>query len=306
MYSPFKTLHTDPIRLQQMATCLTMVRRFFADRDVMEVLTPALAATTVPDPHIASIACGLHAANTTAYLQTSPEFAMKRLLAAGSGCIYQIASAFRDDAASPIHKVEFTLLEWYRVGWDYHALIQEVHALLQLFWPDIPLVVRSYQEIFLDWLGIDIPTITLADLQALLVEQAQITSTFTSIDAALDAAMSLLIQPQLQQIPLLCIRDYPLSQAALARPSTRNPAVAERFEFFLHGVELANGFSELTDPVEQRRRFEKDNVMRAAMGLPIRELDEDFLAALPTMPDCAGVALGIDRLFMQWASISTI
>lgn len=283
-----------------------MVRRFFADRNVMEVFTPTLGATTVPDPHVHSIVCALSATDTHAYLQTSPEFAMKRLLAAGSGSIYQVSSAFRDDLPSPIHKVEFTLLEWYRVDWDYHQLIQEVHTLLQLFWPDIPLVVQSYNEIFQTYLGIDINTVTLQHLQSLLQEQAQVTSPFSSLDAALDAAMSLLIQPQLQTIPLLCIQDYPLSQAALARASSSNPGVAERFEFFLHGIELANGFSELTDAKEQRQRFEIDNATRTATGLPTLAIDEDFLAALPKMPDCAGVALGLDRLFMQWVNTYSI
>ena len=289
-----------------MATCLSIVRQFFAERGVSEVITPVLAATTIPDPHIHSIACQLSAKQTMAYLQTSPEFSMKRLLAAGSGCIYQIAPAFRDDIPSPIHKVEFTLLEWYRVGWDYQILIAEVHALLQRFWPDMPLVIYSYQDIFLEMLGIEISTATLDSLQRLLQDEAHVTTPFSSIDAALDAAMSLLIQPQLQDIPLVCILDYPLSQASLAKPSANNPLLAERFEFFLYGVELANGFSELTDPVEQRQRFNQDNKMRQERGLPIQELDEDFLLALPHMPASAGVALGMDRLFMRWVNAPTI
>jgi lysyl-tRNA synthetase class 2 len=291
--------------LQQRARIYRAIRAFFADREVLEVETPLLSKTTNPDPQVASILA--HNQGQTLYLQTSPEFAMKRLLAAGSGSIYQICRAFREGEKGRRHKPEFTLLEWYRIGFDYQALMDEMEQLINELSGRNNVYRRlSYRELLIEYAGIDFLNIELAELRAscsVLVSGTNASE--LDFDQCLDLLIGLVISPRLEGY--LFVYDYPISQAALARASSSNPLLAERFELFYNDLELANGFSELTDAGLQRSRFEKDNRLRASKGLPEYPLDYALLAALESgMPDCAGVALGIDRLLMVLLGLDTI
>ncbi len=291
--------------LQQRARIYREIRAFFAERDVLEVETPLLSKTTNPDPQVASMLA--HNQGQTLYLQTSPEFAMKRLLAAGSGSIYQICRAFREGEKGRRHHPEFTLLEWYRIGFDYQALMDEMEQLIDELSGGNNVYRRlSYRELLIKYAGIDFLNIELAELRTSCSELVSGTNVRElDFDQCLDLLISLVISPQLEGY--LFVYDYPISQAALARASSDNPLLAERFELFYNDLELANGFSELTDAGLQRSRFEKDNRLRASKGLPEYPLDDALLAALESgMPDCAGVALGLDRLLMVLLGLDTI
>lgn len=302
----------SPEALRLRARLLATVRAFFADRGVIEVETPILGAATVTDPH-------LHSLRTISglYLQTSPEYHMKRLLAAGSGPVYQLSRAFRDGEAGRRHNPEFTLLEWYRPGFDHHRLMDEVEELLAATLrdrlPPGPAERLTYAEAFRRHAGVD----PLADPPARLAEAARAATgghapdLGNNRDAWLDLLMATAVGPELGRERLVFVQDFPASQAALARlrrpGPAGGPAVAERFELFVGGLELANGFHELTDPAEQRRRFERDLALRRARGLPEPPIDERLLAALEAgLPDCAGVALGFDRLVMLAAGADSI
>ena len=254
----------------------------------------------------------------TVYLQTSPEYAMKRLLAAGSGPIYQLARAFRDGEAGRRHNPEFTLLEWYRPGFDQHRLMDEVAELLaEVAGVAGPAERLTYAEAFRAHAGVD----PFADPPERLAEAARgatdgaVPDLGDDRDAWLDLLMGTVVEQRLgwsgdRRRPTF-VHDFPASQAALARVRTpvpgAGPAVAERFELFVGGVELANGFHELADAAEQRRRFEADLARRRALDLPEPPVDERFLAALAAgLPDCAGVALGFDRLVMLAAGAGSI
>ena len=294
--------------LKQRAQMLASIRAFFAVRDIWEVDTPVLSVAATTDPHIHSFAIPLIDSGER-YLHTSPEFAMKRLLAAGSGSIYQIAKVFRAGEQGRRHNAEFTLLEWYRLSFDHHQLMGEVEALVtELLATKLVLqdsIRVSYQELFQDYLAIDSLTVgkdELADCarrQGIAVEGIETESTLT-VDNWLNLLLSHCIEPQLDANRLIFIYDYPASQAALAkiRSEPQTPPVAERFELFLNGMELANGFHELNDAEQQRRRFNNDNQQRHLLGLAEMPVDEHLLAALTKLPDCAGVALGLDRLLM--------
>lgn len=301
--------------LRRRAELLGRVRGFFAERRVLEVETPLLSAATVTDPHLASLATRFTGpgagAGRTLYLQTSPEHAMKRLLAAGSGPIYQLARAFRDGEAGRRHNPEFTLLEWYRPGWDHHRLMGEVGELLAVL-VGAPAGERlTYRELFVRHCGIDPHTADTATLDGALtaagVEAAGLDP--GDRDSRLDLLLAGAIEPRLPADRPVFVHDFPASQAALAR-LRREPGgvvVAERFEVFFGGFELANGFHELTDAAEQRRRFEADLERRRRLGLPAVPVDEHLLAALAAgMPEGAGVALGFDRLVMAATGSGTI
>ena len=306
---------TSPEVLRLRAELLALVRRFFAERGVLEVETPLLSAATVPDLHLASLSLRLEApgAPSRAYLQTSPEFAMKRLLAAGSGAIYQVCKAFRDGEAGRSHNPEFTILEWYRPGLDHFALMDEMDELLAAVLGTGPAERVAYGRVFERHLGIDPHRAPIADLrraaEACGVELAGAGP--EDRDGWLQLLMSHAIEPELGRGRPSFVHDFPASQAALAR--VRPPAeaggvaLAERFEVYARGVELANGFHELADAAEQRRRFERDLERRRDAGLPAVPIDERLLAALDAgLPDCAGVALGIDRLLMLRAGESDL
>lgn len=272
----------------------------------MEVETPVLAPAAGTDPAIEPLrSCFTgpgHAHGLDLYLQTSPEYHMKRLLAGGSGPIYQISRAFRDGEAGRRHNPEFTLLEWYRPGFDHGALMDEVAALVMVvLGRTMPVARRSYQSLFGQYIGIDPLTCDTKDLSRWAREQDVPGADALQLDRDgwLDLLLTTCIEPNLGRDELTFVTHYPASQAVLARLNPEDPRTAARFELYLDGLELANGFWELSDPDEQRGRFEVDRAARAAAGQPDIALDEAFLHALIAgLPDCAGVALGLDRLLM--------
>jgi lysyl-tRNA synthetase class 2 len=288
--------------LQCRAGMLAATREFFAQRGVLEVETPLLGSATVSDPQIESLTTCLAGARAPAYLGTSPEFAMKRLLAAGSGDIYQICKAFRDAERGRWHNPEFTLLEWYRLGFDDAALMREVQALLaHVLAPYRQLASAerlSYAAALERYAGIGAAhSASDADLAAAACQHGIVCRADLDRDARLDLLMGLVVGPKLGHGRPCFICDYPISQAALARLKPGPPPVAARFELYLDGVELANGFHELGDADEQRARFVSDLALRHARGQAEPPLDEHLLAALASgLPECAGVALGFDRL----------
>jgi lysyl-tRNA synthetase class 2 len=283
--------------LQQRARIYHQIRTFFDTRDCLEVDTPLLSPSTNTDANIESI----KASNLgqTLYLQTSPEFAMKRLLAAGVGSIYQICHAFREGEKGRRHNPEFTLLEWYRIGFDYQQLMDEIECLIDNISGESNHYERiSYRQLVLDHIDVDMDKIELLGLQQKVDQLVPGTRVAElDIDQCLDLLISLVIAPAITGY--VFVYDYPVSQAALARVKTTNPNVAERFELFYNGLELANGFSELCDSSQQRARFEGDNNRRLAAGLEPYPVDELLLSALNSgLPECAGVAIGLDRLLM--------
>lgn len=274
------------------------VRAFFASRGVMEVDTPLLSAHATVDRQIESF----HVPGG-GWLQTSPEFAMKRLLCAGAGAVYQIAPAFRREEQGRFHNPEFRLLEWYRPGWDHHALMDEVEALLRALMPALPAAPferPSYREAFLRHAGLDPFTAPTQALRAAACD-AGFSGAGDDLDRDtwLDVLMSLRVGPQLGRAAPQFLHDFPASQSALARVRPGNPPLAERFELFWHGLELANGFHELSDAHEQQARFEADQHWRAQHRRPVPPFDAHLIDALHAgLPPCAGVALGLDRLLM--------
>jgi len=286
--------------LETRARMLRAVREYFAATRALEVETPTLSAAAVTDVHLASVAA--IALGQPRYLHTSPEYAMKRLLAAGCGDIWQLCRVYRDGELGRYHNPEFTLIEWYRLGVDHHALMSDVERLIGAVLPPERHFDRaerlSYREAVQLHAGVDAFNDPVAVLVARL-ESAGIdvpASLHGDRDGCLDLIMSTLVGPRLGLDRLSFVYDYPASQAALAR--TRGP-VASRFEAYLDGLELANGFHELADSDEQRARFTQDLAERARRQLPAMPMDEHFLGALRHgLPDCSGVALGFDRLVM--------
>ena len=289
------------------AELLRRVRTFFLERGVLEVETPILSLYASTDPALESLAVTYRVPGCTDgrtyYLQTSPELSMKRLLAAGTGPIFQVCKVFRGGERGRRHNPEFSLLEWYRPGFTYGELMDEVAALVQalLDRPDLNVERMSYRDLFLIRLGCDPHGATRGELQALAAEQGieGVASLGLSRDGWLDLLLTHCIESDLGRGQMTFVYDYPETQAALARVRQGSPGVAERFELYLEGMELANGFQELTDPQEQRRRFAKDQAIRSQRGPPLLAMDERFLTALEAgMPESAGVALGLDRLLM--------
>ncbi|QUJ69002.1 elongation factor P--(R)-beta-lysine ligase [Photobacterium sp. GJ3] len=291
--------------LRQRAEILASVRDFFAQRDVLEVDTPAMSQATVTDIHLHTFQTAFvgpgFADGQTLYLMTSPEFHMKRLLSAGSGPIYQICKSFRNEESGRYHNPEFTMLEWYRPGFDHHALMDEMDALLQQVLHCGAAERMSYQQAFLKVLSVCPLTASMDTLKqaALSLNLGDVAANETDRDTLLQLMFSMGVEPVIgQQVPAF-VYDFPASQAALARISPTDSRVAERFEVYHQGIELANGFHELSDGDEQLARFEADNAKRVSMGLLPQPIDHHLVAALKAgFPDCAGVALGIDRLVM--------
>ena len=291
--------------LLKRAKIVTEVRRFFTERGVLEVDTPAMSRATGTDLHLVPFETryvGPGAAEgATLYLMTSPEFHMKRLLAAGSGPIYQLGKSFRNEEAGRYHNPEFTMLEWYRPHFDMYRLMNEVDDLLQQVLDCEPSEVVSYQQIFqrhleIDPLSADKPQLRAA---AAKIELGELAEKEEDRDTLLQMLFVFGVEPHIGQDKPTFVYHFPASQASLAEISSEDHRVAERFEVYYKGVELANGFCELTDAGEQRQRFEQENRKREARGLPVRPIDEYFLAALEYgMPACSGVALGVDRLIM--------
>lgn len=288
--------------LRTRAALLARVRGFFAEAGVLEVDTPVLSRAGASDPALSSLTLQTHNGNVF-YLHTSPEFPMKRLLASGSGPIYQICKVFRDDERGRLHHPEFSMLEWYRPGWDHLRLIDEVAELVRIALerPELPLERLSYRELFTQRLSVDPWSASLDVLRAVAINAGigGVESLELERDAWLDLLLSHCLEPQLGRGCLTFIHDYPPSQAALAQVRADDPPVAERFELYLEGVELANGFRELIDAHEQRARFLADLATRESRGQHCPPLDERLLAALESgLPESAGVALGLDRLLM--------
>lgn len=297
--------------LRARAVMLARIRQFFADRHVLEVETPILSPAGNTDPHLVSFSVTPFGAGTRRFLHTSPEFAMKRLLAAGSGPIYQVARVFRADERGRWHNPEFSMLEWYRPGWDHHQLMDEVDRLLQCLAQTPPAVRMTYGEVFAMHCQIDPHTASVAQLRAAshrlgLAMDDACASSLTTGDW-LDVLMSHVVAPALGRERPVFIYDFPEGQAALARVRAGTPSVAERFELFIDGMEIANGFHELVDAVEQRRRFAADVEARRAHAMEHVPIDENLLAALAAgLPPCAGVALGLDRLLMRITSAQDV
>ena len=340
------------------ARMLQSIRAFFAEQDVLEVETPVLSKAAITDPYLHSFSTDF--LNQKYYLHTSPEFFMKRLLASGSGDIYQICKVFRDDEQGRNHNPEFTMLEWYRLGFDHHRLMDEIESFLQrlitalddvhgstnfagarkhrsddvqgctnfagarkrrsddvqgstnfagarkrrsdgtINWQPVKRI--SYQQAFLDVLGIDPLSASIDELK-LITKQYNIDIPVGMSDQDktmwLDWLMTQAIAPAFSKQSFTFLYDYPASQAALAKTSETDSRVAHRFEVFFGELELANGFYELTDAIEQRRRFENENKKRVELNLSVMPIDENLLAALEDgLPECSGVAIGLDRLLM--------
>ena len=272
------------------------VRDFFAKRQVLEVAAPVAGARAVTDPQLESIP--FRVMNETRYLQTSPEFALKRLLAQGSGDVYSLGTVFRNDEQGRWHSPEFTMLEWYRLGFNHHDLMNEVESLVHSVWPSMPVLERlSHRELYEQILGVDSLSASVEQLRDRAQNLQECSFTETSRVFWLDLLWVIGIEPALQDRACF-VYDFPIEQAALARlGDSEGRAVAHRFELVIQGVELANGFWELTDADEQHGRFEADNQHRECSGQPRVEPDERLLQALRAgLPDCAGVALGFDRL----------
>jgi lysyl-tRNA synthetase class 2 len=298
--------------LKKRADMIHRIRAFFRERDVWEVETPLLSHATVTDPHIISIAAPFKELGsekeTICYLQTSPEYAMKRLLAAGAGSIFQITKAFRQGEVGRLHNPEFSMLEWYRIGFDHHDLMNDMDQLLQTVLQLPPSTRKSAAETYQIYLGINPHLATVSELKKCAAQHIEsLPDIQNDKNSWLDLLFTHCIEPHLGTDAPFFLYDFPVSQAALAKIRPENPPVASRFEMYFKGVELANGFHELQDPVEQRRRFENDLKYRQEHDIPLVAMDERFLAALQHgFPDCAGVALGIDRLIMLTLGCKTI
>jgi lysyl-tRNA synthetase class 2 len=303
-WRPTASLATLRLRAQLLAR----IRGFFAQRGVLEVETPLLSHAATTDPNLHSfLAQSLAPGDAPAafYLQTSPEFAMKRLLAAGSAAIYQVAKVFRADEIGRLHNPEFTMIEWYRTDFDYHRLMTEVGELVAESIAGLrrlqPAEKLSYATAFLRHAGVDPHTASSRQFADAARSHGIAVAGLAEddCDAWRDLLLTHVVEPQLGRERLTFLYDYPASAAALARVRPDDPPVAERFELYLDGIELANGFQELTDVDEQHRRFERDKRRRVEQGLAAIPSDQQLLAALAHgLPHCSGVALGLDRLLM--------
>src|SRR5690606_22348684 len=287
--------------LRRRADFIEAIRRFFREKSVLEVDTPMLASSTALDPYLDSIEAHYHeapgVAPKTLYLQTSPEYAMKRLLVAGIGSIFQLGRAFRDGERGRRHNPEFTMLEWYRPGFDLDMLMSEVAELVQAV-AGVAVTERlTYREAFQRYAGLDPFLAQMVELQALAAELSGLQVTDLNRDELLDIILSHQVEPCVGQAGGTFVYHYPPSQAALAQTcQSEDVVVAQRFELYVRGIELANGYFELTDAEEQERRFVLDNIQRVQLGKREIPIDQRFIAALRQgMPSCAGVALGVER-----------
>ncbi len=284
--------------LARRAQLYQQVRAYFSGQGVLEVDVPVIGRSAALDPNLESLA--VDNGGQPFYLQTSPEYFMKRLLAAGSGSIYALTRAFRRAEQGRLHNPEFALLEWYRLGYDLQQLIEDVLALLKTLLPEAQVALHGYAELFERHMGCHPLTASLAELNQLVAQHTSYRGEL-SRSQAFDLLFSQVIEPRLPA-GIQVVTHYPPEQAALAQLArdATGREVALRFEVYLDGVELANGYQELTDPLEQRQRFAADQGQRAAAGLAVPAMDEKFLAALAQgLPACSGVALGLDRLLMR-------
>ncbi|CAA0081797.1 Elongation factor P--(R)-beta-lysine ligase [Zhongshania aliphaticivorans] len=286
--------------LRRRAQLLAAVRAVFAERGVVEVDTPLLASAPVTDPNIEAICTNSPEGEGQMYLQTSPEFAMKRLLAAGSGPIYQICKAFRRGERGRRHNPEFTMLEWYRPGLSLQALMEEVATIVALVVGAVDSKFYSYQQVFEQHCGLNPHQASLAELKQCAAAHLEVNFDTDDRDTWLQLLMSSVVEPQLDRESLSFVYDFPASQAALAktRIDANGVALAARFEGFYAGMELANGYDELCDGAELVRRIRDDHSRRAANDQELPPIDRNLLKAMSSLPECVGVAMGFDRLAM--------
>ncbi|WP_315078852.1 EF-P lysine aminoacylase EpmA [Acinetobacter guillouiae] len=292
--------------LKARAKLYRQIRQFFIERDVLEVETPILSQAGVTDVHLASVQAQrhLHGKQQTHYLQTSPEFAMKRLLASGSGAIYQICKVFRDDEHGRKHNSEFTMLEWYRPQFSLKDLMLEVTDLLNVVlaerFGEVRPTVLSYKHAFIDRLDLNPLQATLQQLKDAAHRVGLNIDLGDDRLAYIDLLFSHMVEPSLGFDTPVFLTDFPPELASLAKTKLDEDGefVAARFELYIEGLELANAYDELIDAEVLRSRFQADNAEREKLGLHVMPIDEYLLAALPNMSECAGIALGIDRLLM--------
>ncbi|WP_426661346.1 EF-P lysine aminoacylase EpmA [Rhodanobacter aciditrophus] len=301
----------EALRLR--ARLYALIRAFFAERKLLEVETPILSAAGNTEPNIESFSTcfsgHVDAGARERWLRTSPEYPLKRLLAAGVGDCYELGRVFRNGEAGGRHNPEFAMLEWYRLGWDHRRLMHEaielVEAALAMSGRRAEVLIEGYRQLFIDELGIDPAHAPIDALRAPLAGQGIAPEGLTR-DDWLDLLLTHRLQPAFPRDRITVIHDYPASQCALAKVRPGDPPLAERFELYLGPYELANGYHELNDAAEQRARFERDNARRRERGQREIPLDDRLLAVLDAMPDCAGVALGIERLLMCLAGTDAI
>lgn len=291
------------------ANTLSSIRRFFDDRGIVEVDTALLSHGTITDLHLEPFISQFNYSKDShcdtsidLYLQTSPEFAMKRLLASGYGCCYQICKAFRHEEHGRFHNPEFSMLEWYRLGFDHFELMAEVGELLQLVLGCKLVEKISYQALFKRELALDPLSASKEDFLEVIASHKMMSDWLvdeSNADTLMQFIMSEILEPRIGQSVPCFIYNFPASQASLAKISTKDSRVSERFECYFKGIELANGFHELTNAQEQLARFEAENSQRLAVGKMPRPIDKRFIDSLTSgLPACAGVAVGIDRLMM--------
>ena len=275
------------------AEIYTKIRSFFAARNVLEVETPLLLPGTNPAPYLDSFVCdGL-------YLQTSPEIGMKSLLALGSGDIYQLCKAFRKNELGRLHNPEFTILEWYRLNFDHHQLMDEVEKLIVLLLKTETAARYTYEEVYEKFVHLNPHEASLEEIKFIAQKNGLVvTGLEDDRNTWIQLLFTTLVEPNLEQNRPVFIYDFPHTQAMLARIRSGKLAIASRFELYYRGIELANGFHELNNPEEQLRRFNNDLARREALGLSAVEIDHQFISLLSQLPDCSGVALGIDRLIL--------
>ena len=297
------------LNIKKRAKYLEKIRQYFKDLDILEVDTPLAYSYGVTDPFIDVFV--IDTVMGKRYLQSSPEYAMKRLLAAGCGSIYQISKAFRDEPCGVLHNYEFTMIEWYRVGIDCFQLMQEIESLFLTVKPDIEFVYFSYSEAFEKYYGFDPHKLSLVELVAQVHKYVGIIQGLDNptIADCLDILFSYKIEKNLNaENTVYFIYDYTIHQSALAKKVTNKNGqlVAARFEVFYKSIELANGYYELTDKSEQVRRFEKDLAVRKEQNKQTLDIDKELLDCLDNIPECSGVALGFDRLLMSLENIENI
>jgi lysyl-tRNA synthetase class 2 len=302
--------------LRRRAAALASSREFFRARGVLEVETPALVNAPVSDVNLGSVRVDMPGHPTPLWLHTSPEYAMKRLLAAGSGDIFQICRVYRGAERGRQHNPEFTMLEWYRLGFSLDDLMREVAALVgELLTTSLPVEFVSYRDALRRYANVDPFDTDDAELRSVArslgFDAARAATPGGARDAGRDELLDLIVGarvgPALGANALTFLHRYPASQAALARLDPDDPRTALRFELYHRGIELANGYHELASGAEQRARFAADLETRAARGLPVAAIDVNLLAALDAgLPDCAGVALGFDRVMMLACDASSI
>ncbi len=285
--------------LSERAQLYRCIREFMHARNILEVETPYLSTSATTDPNLHSLQTTLQlpdGQSRNLFLHTSPELTMKRILAADHTSIYQIAKVFRDQEIGSLHQPEFSMLEWYRVGYDTNRLMDEINDLLSVL--HLPVADKiSYQDFFLSHFNVNPHQCDVSTLEQLASRHGFV-SQQPDRSLLLDFLISHVIKEKGSLPRSFFIYDYPVCQSALAKIKIGDVDVADRFELFINGIEIANGFNELNNSAEQRLRFQNENAWRKDNGLPVVNIDHAFLDSLNEMPDCAGVAVGLDRLLV--------